>query len=154
MVDNKNTNLSKDMPFNSKLDDKSILRNLKDLVDKIKNLKPPEQLNRYKNYENIIPSIKNDNKMNALLIRTYYLNEFEKIEQYINSKELLYNSKYYELNSDEYKELISIINKLLNIINLSLNKEDYLKSLLIQNKIVNMLKSYIIEKIGNLKYHK
>ena len=151
MDDNKNLNYHKDIFYNSQLDISSALNKLKDLVNKIKNIKPNEHLNKYQNYENIT-SIKNDNKMNALLIRTYYLNEFNKNEQYINSKLLCNN--YYKLNDLEYNELISIFNKLLNIQNLGLNKEDYFKSLQLQNKIVNMLKSYIIEKIGNVKSNK
>ena len=152
MVDNKDLNYNKDIFINSQLHISSALNKLKDLVNKIKNIKPTEHLNKYQNYENIIPFIKNDNKMNALLIRTYYLNEFYKNEQYINSK-ILYNNSY-KLNDVEYNELISIFNRLLNIQNLGLNKEDYFKSLQLQNKIVNMLKSYIIEKIGNVKPNK
>ena len=152
MVDNKDLNYNKDIFINSQLHISSALNKLKDLVNKIKNIKPTEHLNNYQNYENIIPFIKNDNKMNALLIRTYYLNEFYKNEQYINSK-ILYNNSY-KLNDVEYNELISIFNRLLNIQNLGLNKEDYFKSLQLQNKIVNMLKSYIIEKIGNVKPNK
>ena len=151
MDDNKNLNYHKDIFYNSQFDISSALNKLKDLVNKIKNIKPNEHLNKYQNYENIT-SIKNDNKMNALLIRTYYLNEFNKNEQYINSK-ILYNNSY-KLNDVEYNELISIFNRLLNIQNLGLNKEDYFKSLQLQNKIVNMLKSYIIEKIGNVKSNK
>ena len=152
MVDNKNLNYNKDIFINSQLHISSALNKLKDLVNKIKNIKPTEHLNNYQNYENIIPFIKNDNKMNALLIRTHFLNEFYKNEQYINSK-ILYNNSY-KLNYVEYNELISIFNRLLNIQNLGLNKEDYFKSLQLQNKIVNMLKSYIIEKIGNVKSNK
>ena len=152
MGDNKNLNYNKDLFYNSQLDISSALNKLKDLVNKIKNIKPTEHLNKYQNYENIIPSIKNDNKMNALLIRTYYLNEFNKNEQYINSK-ILYND-YDKLNDLDYNELISIFNNLLDIQNLGLNKEDYFKSLQLQNKIVNILKSYIIEKIDNAKSNK
>ena len=149
MDDNKTLDQNKDLSFNTQLDNNITLNNLKDIINKIKIIKPPEHLNKYQNIDNFIPSIKNDNKMNSLLIRTYYLKEIDEIEQYINCKELIY--KKYKLSNEEYSELISIFNKILNIQNLCLNKEEYLKCLKILNKIVNILKGFIIDKIGDVK---
>ena len=89
-------------------------------------------------------SIKNDKKAYLLLIRTYYLNEFDKIEKAINNKELL--NKNLNLSNEQYLEIFSYLNTLLSLEDLYIYKIDSLKSLQLQSKIINNIKSNFINK--------
>ena len=86
-----------------------------------------------------------DKKMFLLLKRTFYLNEFEKTERYINSEK--FSGKKYNLTKDEFNLLVTEFNNLINLQNLYINIEDLFKSLQLQNKIINILKVYIMNKI-------
>ena len=89
-------------------------------------------------------SIKNDKKAYLLLIRTYYLNEFDKIEKAINNKELL--NKNLNLSNEQYLEIFSYLNTLLSFEDLYIYKIDSLKSLPLHSKIINNIKSNFINK--------
>ena len=94
--------------------------------------------------DNSFISIKKDKKTYSLLIRTYYLNEFDKIEKAINNKELLNNNS--NLSNEQYLEFLSYLNSLLSFEDLYINKNDSLKSLQLQSKIINIIKSNFINK--------
>ena len=97
------------------------------------------------NNKTIFGSIKNDNKTSFLLTRTYYLNEFDKIEKSINSNELLKASC--NLNNQKYFELLSYLNVLVSLEDLCIYKKDIFKNLQLQIKIINIIKNYLINKI-------
>ena len=82
------------------------------------------------NNKRILVSIKNDKKTYLLLMRTYYLNEFNKIEKIID---LL--NKNYNLTNETYLQLLSFLNLLLKFEEIYINKFDVLKSLQLQSKI-------------------
>ena len=77
--------------------------------------------------------------------RTYYMNEMDRIERYINSIE---NMKDLKKMKKEEKKLIFCFNKLSNNEKLYINLQDYYKSLNLQKRIVIMLKKYIINTKG------
>ena len=109
---------------------------------KIKTMKYIEE-----NMKRILGSIKidKDKKTSFLLMRTYYLNEIDKIEKDINNDELsIQNCK---LNSQQYLKLLSYLNVLLSFESLYIYKIDQLKSLQLQSKIVKIIKNYFIHKI-------
>ena len=93
------------------------------------------------NNKRILVSIKNDKKTYLLLMRTYYLNEFNKIEKIID---LL--NKNYNLTNETYLQLLSFLNLLLKFEEIYINKFDVLKSLQLQNKIIKIIKQFIINK--------
>ena len=93
------------------------------------------------NNKRILVSIKNDKKTYLLLMRTYYLNEFNKIEKIID---LL--NKNYNLTNETYLQLLSFLNLLLKFEEIYINKFDVLKSLQLQSKIINIIKQFIINK--------
>ena len=93
------------------------------------------------NNKRILVSIKNDKKTYLLLMRTYYLNEFDKIEKIID---LL--NKNYNLTNETYLQLLSFLNLLLKFEEIYINKFDVLKSLQLQSKIINIIKQFIINK--------
>jgi hypothetical protein len=93
------------------------------------------------NNKRILVSIKNDKKTYLLLMRTYYLNEFNKIEKIID---LL--NKNYNLTNETYLQLLSFLNLLLKFEEIYINKSDVLKSLQLQSKIINIIKQFIINK--------
>ena len=93
----------------------------------------------------IQPIISRENKMLLIIKRTYYMNEMDKIERYLNSVE---NIKELNLIKNEEKKLIFCFNKLSNNEKMYINLEDYYKSLNIQKRIVNILKKYIVYSIN------
>ena len=98
------------------------------------------------NNKRIFNSNKKDQKANLLMTRTYYLNEFEKIENIVNNENLV--KQNYDLTKDDYIQLLSYLNALLNLEDLYINKKDCLRSLQLQTKIINIIKKYLINKIG------
>ena len=80
-----------------------------------------------------------------MMKRTYYLNEMKKIESYLDSLEDFGEKN---LLTNEQKKLSLCFNKLSNFESLYISLEDYYKSLNLQKRILNVLKSYIINKIG------
>ena len=97
------------------------------------------------NIKRINYPIKNDKKINNLLIRTYYLNEIYKIENEINNNEQFNNNC--KLTNESYLKLLSYLSALINIENLYISKVDEFKSLKLQNKIINIIKTYFVNKI-------
>ena len=95
------------------------------------------------NYNRILISLNKDKKTKLLLTRTYYLNEFEKIEKIINNELLNQNITY-----DKYLLLLSCLNVLFNFEDLYINKLDVFKSLKLESKIISIIKKYIINKLG------
>ena len=93
-----------------------------------------------------LPHLTSEEKKMLLIIkRTYYMNEMDKIEHYLNSVE---NIKNLNLIKNEQKKLIYCFNKLSNYEKIYINLEDYYKSLNIQKRIINILKKYIINTLG------
>ena len=95
------------------------------------------------NYNRILISLNKDKKTKLLLTRTYYLNEFEKIEKIINNELLNQNITY-----DKYMLLLSCLNVLFNFEDLYINKLDVFTSLKLESKIISIIKKYIINKLG------
>ena len=89
--------------------------------------------------ERIMISVKNDKKNQLLLTRTYYLNEFNKIENVINNEELL-NQKN-NLSEQKYLQLLSYLNILFSFEDLYVCKEDIYKSLQLRKRIINIIKN-------------
>ena len=87
-----------------------------------------------------------DKKTFLLFKRTYYIRELEKTENFINSEKFM--DKRLNLTYDEFSRLLAEFNNLLKLQNLYINFEDLFRSLQLQNKIINILKVYIINKIG------
>jgi len=87
-----------------------------------------------------------DKKTFLLFKRTYYMRELEKTENFINSEKFM--DKGLNLTYDEFSRLLAEFNNLLKLQNLYINFEDLFRSLQLQNKIINILKVYIINKIG------
>ena len=88
-----------------------------------------------------------DKKIFLLLKRTFYMNELEKTERYINSEKFL--GQNYNLTKDEFNSLVTKFNNLLRLQKLYINFEDLFKSLQLQNKIIHILKIYIMNKEEN-----
>ena len=82
-----------------------------------------------------------ERRMLLILNRTYYMNEMEKIERYLNSLE---NLKDLKMIKREEKKLIFCFNKLSNNEKIYINLHDFYKSLNLQKRIVIILKKYII----------
>ena len=97
------------------------------------------------NNKRIFNSNKIDQKEYLLMTRTYYLKEFEKIENIINNENLI--NQNYNLTNQNYIQLLSYLNALLNLEDIYINKNDCLRSLQIQSKIINIIKRYLIYKI-------
>jgi hypothetical protein len=87
-----------------------------------------------------------DKKTFLLFKRTYYMRELEKTENFINSEKFM--DKRLNLTYDEFSRLLAEFNNLLKLQNLYINFEDLFRSLQLQNKIINILKVYIINKMG------
>ena len=98
------------------------------------------------NNKRIFNNNKIDQKAYLLMTRTYYLKEFEKIENFINNENLI--NQNYNLTNQNYIQLLSYLNALLNLEDIYINKNDLLRSLQLQTKIINIIKSYLINKIG------
>ena len=96
------------------------------------------------NNKRILVSIKNDKKTFLLLKRTYYLNEFNKIENEINNEELLNNDN---LTNEKYLKLLSFLNLLLNFEDCYINKKDAFRSLQLQSKIIKIIKKHLKDNI-------
>ena len=97
------------------------------------------------NNKRIFNNNKIDQKAYLLMTRTYYLQEFEKIDNFINNENLI--SQNYNLTNQNYIKLLSYLNALLNLEDIYINKNDCLRSLQIQSKIINIIKRYLINKI-------
>jgi hypothetical protein len=126
--------------------------NIKSLMDK---LSKSNDIQTYKNkifefIENnnnrLLVSIKNDKKTYLLLTRTYYTNEFDKIEKIINNEDLL--NKNTTLTKDVYLKLLSYLNLLLNFEDFYVSKTDYFRSLQLQSKIISIIKKFLINELG------
>ena len=99
------------------------------------------------NNKRILVSIKNDKKSFLLLKRTYYLNEFNKIENMINNEELL--NKNVNLTNEKYVQLLSFLNILMNFEDFYINKNDAYRSIQLQSKIIKIITRYLLDKIQN-----
>jgi hypothetical protein len=137
--------------FMPKTDDEN--PNLRKIQKKRKSaLKPKENTkNENKCEQNVLSFDKplflyTDKKTFLLFKRTYYMRELEKTENFINSEKFM--DKRLNLTYDEFSRLLAEFNNLLKLQNLYINFEDLFRSLQLQNKIINILKVYIINKIG------
>lgn len=137
--------------FMPKTDDEN--PNLRKIQKKRKSaLKPKENTkNENKCEQNVLSFDKplflyTDKKTFLLFKRTYYMRELEKTENFINSEKFM--DKRLNLSYDEFSRLLAEFNNLLKLQNLYINFEDLFRSLQLQNKIINILKVYIINKIG------
>ena len=137
--------------FMPKTDDEN--PNLRKIQKKRKSaLKPKENTkNENKCEQNVLSFDKplflyTDKKTFLLFKRTYYMRELEKTENFINSEKFM--DKGLNLTYDEFSRLLAEFNNLLKLQNLYINFEDLFRSLQLQNKIINILKVYIINKIG------
>ena len=137
--------MEKEVNINSNL-------NIKSLIDK---LSKSNDIETYKNNifkfieqnnKRLLVSIKNDKKTYLLLTRTYYTNEFDKIEKIINNEDLI--NKKNSITNDLYLKLLSYLNILLNFEDFYVYKTDLFRSLQLQSKIIHIIKSYIINKMG------
>ena len=127
--------------------------NLRNIQKKRKSaLKPKENTkNENKCEQNVLSFDKplflyTDKKTFLLFKRTYYMRELEKTENFINSEKFM--DKRLNLTYDEFSRLLAEFNNLLKLQKLYINFEDLFRSLQLQNKIINILKVYIINKIG------
>ena len=137
--------------FMPKTDDEN--PNLRKIQKKRKSaLKPKENTkNENKCEQNVLSFDKplflyTDKKTFLLFKRTFYMRELEKTENFINSEKFM--DKRLNLTYDEFSRLLAEFNNLLKLQNLYINFEDLFRSLQLQNKIINILKVYIINKIG------
>ena len=137
--------------FMPKTDDENL--NLRKIQKKRKSaLKPKENTkNENKCEQNVLSFDKplflyTDKKTFLLFKRTYYMRELEKTENFINSEKFM--DKGLNLTYDEFSRLLAEFNNLLKLQKLYINFEDLFRSLQLQNKIINILKVYIINKIG------
>jgi hypothetical protein len=137
--------------FMPKTDDENL--NLRKIQKKRKSaLKPKENTkNENKCEQNVLSFDKplflyTDKKTFLLFKRTYYMRELEKTENFINSEKFM--DKRLNLTYDEFSRLLAEFNNLLKLQKLYINFEDLFRSLQLQNKIINILKVYIINKIG------
>jgi hypothetical protein len=126
--------------------------NIKSLIDK---LSKSNDIQTYKNKifefiednnNRLLVTIKNDKKTYLLLTRTYYTNEFDKIEKIINNEDLL--NKNTNLTKDVYLKLLSYLNLLLNFEDFYVSKTDYFRSLQLQSKIISIIKKFLINELG------
>jgi hypothetical protein len=137
--------------FMPKTDDENL--NLRKIQKKRKSaLKSKENTkNENKSEQNVLSFDKplflyTDKKTFLLFKRTFYMRELEKTENFINSEKFM--DKRLNLTYDEFSRLLAEFNNLLKLQKLYINFEDLFRSLQLQNKIINILKVYIINKIG------
>jgi hypothetical protein len=137
--------------FMPKTDDEN--PNLRKIQKKRKSaLKPKENTkNENKCEQNVLSFDKplflyTDKKTFLLFKRTFYMRELEKTENFINSEKFM--DKRLNLTYDEFSRLLAEFNNLLKLQKLYINFEDLFRSLQLQNKIINILKVYIINKMG------
>ena len=127
-------------------------QNINSMINKLSN---SNEIQSYKNKimkfieENnnkIHVSINNDKKDYLLLSRTYYLNEIDKIEKIINYEERI--NPNFNLTNEKYLQFLSYFNVLLSFENSYITKDDNFRSLKLQSKIIDIIKKYIINKVG------
>ena len=94
----------------------------------------------------IFNSNKLDRKSFLLMTRTYYLEEFEKIGKFIDNKDLV--NQNIDITKEKYIKLLSYLNVLFYFESIYINKYDFYRSLQIQSKLINIIKTYLINKIG------
>ena len=134
----------KAIDWNKNIDISLLINKLADSND-IKEYKTKTMKYIEENMKTIFGSIKNDKKTYFLLMRTYYLNEIDKIEKAITNDELLNNNC--NLTNEQYLKLLSFLNILLSFEGLFINKIDQFKSLQLQSKIIKIIKTNFIHKI-------
>ena len=118
------------------------LANSKDIQSyKNKIMKSIEESNK-----RIFGTNKKDKKSYLLLTRTYYLKEFEKIDKIIQNEELINENNV--LTDELYLQLLSYLNLLLSFEDLYINDDDNYRSLQLQSKIINIIKKFVLKKIG------
>ena len=129
-------------------------QNINSMINKLSN---SNEIQSYKNKimkfieENnnkILVSINNDKKDYLLLSRTYYLNEIDKIEKIINNEERI--NPNFNLTNEKYLQFLSYFNVLLSFENSYITKDDNFRSLKLQSKIIDIIKKYIINKVGKI----
>ena len=127
-------------------------QNINSMINKLSN---SNEIQSYKN--KIMKFIEENNKQifvsnninrkdYLLLSRTYYLNEIDKIETIINNEERV--NPNFNLTYEKYLQFLSFFNLLLSFENLYITKVDIFRSLKLQSKIIDIIKKYIINKIG------
>ena len=134
----------KAIDWNKNIDISLLINKLADSND-IKEYKTKTMKYIEENMKTIFGSIKNDKKTYFLLMRTYYLNEIDKIEKAITNDELLNNNC--NLTNEQYLKLLSFLNILLSFEGLFINKIDQFKSLQLQSKIIKIIKTNFKHKI-------
>ena len=134
----------KAIDWNKNIDISLLINKLADSND-IKEYKTKTMKYIEENMKTIFGSIKNDKKTYFLLMRTYYLNEIDKIEKAITNDELLNNNC--NLTNEQYLKLLSFLNILLSFEGLFINKIDQFKSLQLQSKIIKIIKPNFKHKI-------
>ena len=134
---------------------KTLLEEKKDIDLMMAKLANSKDIQSYKN--KIMKSIeesnkrifgpnKKDKKSYLLLTRTYYLKEFEKIDKIIQNEELINENNV--LTDELYLQLLSYLNLLLSFEDLYINDDDNYRSLQLQSKIINIIKKFVLKKIG------
>ena len=129
-------------------DDKKDINSWKQKLSQSKDIQSYGNImkNIEENLKGINAQIKNDKKTYNLLIRTYYLNEIDKIEKDLNNNNEQFNNND-KLTNETYLKLLSYLNALLNLENLYISKIDAFNSLKLQNRIINIIKTNFINKI-------
>ena len=134
---------------------KTLLEDKKDINLMIAKLANSNDIQSYKNKimksieennKRIFSSNKKDKKSYLLLTRTYYLKEFEKIDKIIQNEELINENNV--LTDELYLQLLSYLNLLLSFEDLYINDDDNYRSLQLQSKIINIIKKFVLKKIG------
>ena len=134
---------------------KTLLEEKKDIDLMMAKLANSKDIQSYKNKimksieesnKRIFGTNKKDKKSYLLLTRTYYLKEFEKIDKIIQNEELINENNV--LTDELYLQLLSYLNLLLSFEDLYINDDDNYRSLQLQSKIINIIKKYVLKKIG------
>ena len=128
------------------------IQNINSMLNKLSN---SNEIQSYKkkimkfieeNNKHIFISIDNNKKDYLLLSRTYFLNEIDKIEKIINNEER--TNPNFNLTYEKYLQFLSYFNLLLSFENLYITQVDIFRTLKLQSKIIDIIKKYIINKIG------
>jgi hypothetical protein len=134
---------------------KTLLEEKKDIELMMAKLANSNDIQSYKNKimksieennKRIFGTNKKDKKSYLLLTRTYYLKEFEKIDKIIQNEELINENNV--LTDELYLQLLSYLNLLLSFEDLYINDDDNYRSLQLQSKIINIIKKFVLKKIG------
>ena len=134
---------------------KTLLEEKKDIDLMMAKLANSKDIQSYKNKimksieesnKRIFGTNKKDKKSYLLLTRTYYLKEFEKIDKIIQNEELINENNV--LTDELYLQLLSYLNLLLSFEDLYINDDDNYRSLQLQSKIINIIKKFVLKKIG------